>query len=214
MPTAEYMREYRQRRKAQGAPVGRPHTPAKRGRPASEDRKSLVQLRLRSSLLGRLGRIYDVGLAKGTHRWQSKSEMYADLIVRGLETYSEDEHVAETLQYLRAEATAEGIASHRKVAQALYARCKVEVNELLQIRAIEQARHYFWSIRADMQRASPNVWRDWFLAEWDRTFPRLLAQPPAKSALTLRDSEEEVAREVAEIAKNGGKERRRKARES
>lgn len=189
MPTAQYMREYRARQRHTGPTT--PTSQRKRGRPPVEDRKVLVQLRLKTSLLGRLTRIYEEGLVHGTHRWQSKSQMMADLIVRGLETYSNDEHVAELLPFLRAAHQVDSIGSRRREFQSHFSHSVAEVNAMLDIGAADQAVYTYHAIRRDVQQLPESVWRDWFLREWRTKFKKLADTPlPNKFNLGADDDED------------------------
>lgn len=188
----KYMREWRERRQKTGTgriaepqATSQSKAPRKRGRPPLDDPKMLLQIRLKQSLVGRLNRILHEGIANGTHNWKNLSQLVADMIVHGLEFYARDETVAEALQYLRAISATDAIGAHRKEAQAAFSRVKTELTELLAIRATDQARHYFWATRAAFERMSPNVWRDWFLAELDAAFPKLKAKP---TSVPLLDS--------------------------
>lgn len=179
-----YQRNYRADKAYQ---AGR--EPRKAGRPPIEDRKILLSLRLRSSLVGRVQRILLEGLATGAYPYKTTSHAYEDLVIRGLETLKGHDTVDEALQYLRAVQPTDNIGNHRKEAQASFARVSIEITELLQIKAEDQARHYYWAIRRSFEEMSANVWRDWFLSEIELKFPRLHAKPPKGGVALGEDGE-------------------------
>ena len=149
-----------------------------------EDRKMLVSLRIKTSLAGRIAGLFHAGVAKETISHRTPSEFYAELLLRGLETMQGDEQVDEALQYLRAVSATDSIARHRSEAQAAFSRVKIELTELLQIKAVDQATHYYWTTVRAFSEMSPNVWRDWFLLQMATTFPKLARQQPKGVSLS------------------------------
>lgn len=145
---------------------------------AVEDRKMPVQFRMRASLIGRVMWTFHQGVANQTLSYKSPSEMYADLIFRGLETLPMTEDLDETLQYLRAVSATDALGAHRKEAQAAFSRVRTELEELLQIGAEEPARNYYWTTVRTFAAMSANIWRDWFLKQMTTTFPKLAKIEP------------------------------------
>lgn len=149
------------------------------GRPPLEDRKVFVSLRLRNSLTVRIQRIYDEGIAHGTSPWRSKTQMYEQLIVEGLENRSgENELIEESMQYLRAIRTADEISNQRREAQAALSKVKIELKELEGIGARKEAHHLFWETIRAFEDMNETIWRNWFLVEMKKAFPTLAAKLP------------------------------------
>lgn len=152
--------------------------PPKRGRPTIEDKRvPLGGVRVRASVTARLQRLLIEAEANGTYPYRSRSQLVEDLIVRGMGTLK-GEVVEESMQYLRAVNATDAIGVHRREAQAAFSRIKVELTELLEIHAVEQAQHYYWSTLHAFEEMSPNIWRDWLLEQLPKTFPKLAGSRP------------------------------------
>jgi hypothetical protein len=149
------------------------------------DRKVLVSLRIRGSIAGRIAGLFHQGVAKEAHSHRTPSDFYADLLIRGLETLKGDEDVAEALQYLKASGAIDAIGQHRREAQAAFARVKIEMVELQQIGADEAGMHYYWATMQSFEEMSPNVWRDWFLEQMVKSFPKLANRRPKGVSLDV-----------------------------
>lgn len=152
--------------------------PKRRKEASVEDRKMPVQFRMRASLVGRVMWTFHQGVANQTLPYKTPSEMYADLIFRGMETLPMTEDLDETLQYLRAVVATDALGAHRKDAQAAFSRVRTELEELLQIGAEEPARQYYWTTVRTFAAMSANIWRDWFLKQMATTFPKLAKIEP------------------------------------
>lgn len=148
----------------------------KRG--VSEDRPVLMSVRLPSSLHGRLQRILNEGIANNVYPWKTMSQMVRDLLIAGMGTLKGDV-VEEAMQYLKAVAPLDGIGNHRREAQAAFSRVKTELRELQEIKADTAAHLHYWAIVNNFRAMSPTVWRDWFLDQMEKTFPKF-AKHPAK----------------------------------
>lgn len=160
----------------------------KRGRPAVEDKRVLLGgVRIRSSITGRVQRILLDAVASGTYAYRTSSQIYEDLIVRGMGTLTSSDVVDEALQYLRAVSATDAIGAHRREAQAAFSRVRTELNELLQIKADQAAVHYYWTTVKAFASMSQNVWRDWFLRQMEKTFPQLARTAPRGVTLGLDD---------------------------
>ncbi|SRR5258708_10832243 len=136
-------------------------------------KKGYLNARLPMQMIARLVRIKDEGIATGQYPWRSVSAVIEALLLRGLESMAGDPFIDEMLQYLRVTSQIEGIAAHRREAQAAVSRFKVEIGELLKIKANEQAVQYFHSIYHDFQQMDANVWREWALEEMRKAYPVL-----------------------------------------
>lgn len=152
----------------------------RRGRPPSDhnEKKLLLQCRLRASLLGRLHRLVNEGIANGTYPWKTMTACVEGLLLRGLETLKGDEMVDEMLPYLRAISEVDSISNHRREAQGAFARVKMEIAELLAIRAETEAVQYYHATYANFSMITETVWREWLLNQMRRAFPALHKQKP------------------------------------
>ena len=194
---ASYQRAYRRRKRLERELTA--STP-KRGRPAknsstdvkAEDKRSILTVRLPVTMIARLVRLKDEGLATGKYPWRTISAVAESLFMRGFESMAGDPFVDEMLPYLRAMAQIDGIAGHRKDAQAAMSRFKIEIAELLKIGADENATQYFHAVYIEFLGMNPNVWRDWALTEMRRAFPALAKSVPKGTAVRGTDSKQKV----------------------
>lgn len=145
----------------------------KKGRPPTEDKRIFVTLRLRTSFVGRLQRIYDEAIAEGRSPWRSKSQQMEALMLAGLETLRDNDTVEEALQYLRAVKENDVLGDRRKEAQAALSRVKTEISELLAIKARKEAQVHFWKMIRRFEEMDESVWRNWFLVMLREAFPKL-----------------------------------------
>lgn len=144
-----------------------------------EDRKVVVSLRLRASLVGRITGIFHRGIAEKTHNHGTPSDLYAEILIQGLDVMAaNDENIAEAMQYLRAMNAADSVASARKEAQSAFSRTKIEIAEMLAIGETNAAHQFYWTTVATFEDFSPNIWRDWFLKAMAKAFPRFAAKRP------------------------------------
>jgi hypothetical protein len=152
----------------------------RRGRPplADGEKKLLFQVRMRQSVIGRMRRLVDEGLAKGTFPWKTMTACAEGLILRGFETLAGEELVDEMLPYLRAVAQIDSIGTHRREAQAAFSKVKIEIAELLAIKAEAEAVQYFHATYGSFEAIGETVWRDWLLAQMRSAFPGLMKQKP------------------------------------
>lgn len=162
----------------------------KRAQGSTEDRKLVITLRLRASLAGRISGLFHAAVATGTTSHKTPSDFYAELITRGLETLSANPEIDEALQYLRAVSATDAIGAHRREAQAAFSRVRTELKELLQIKADQAAIHYYWTTVKVFSDMSPNVWRDWFLQQMQKTFPQLAKRSPKGVSLASEEPKE------------------------
>jgi hypothetical protein len=152
----------------------------RRGRPSlpEGEKKLMVTWRMHGSLLGRMRRIVDEGLAKGTFPWKTMTSCAEALLLRGLESLSGEEIVDEMLPYLRAVGQIDSIGTHRREAQSAFSKVKTEIAELLAIRAHAEAVQYFHATYHSFEQIGETVWRDWLLKSMQTAFPKLYKQKP------------------------------------
>lgn len=167
-----YQREYYNKNKHRKKRPGRMATRDK------EEKKTLVAFRCPVSLLGRMRRIVNEGIALGKFPWKTQTDCIVAMLIRGMESMAGDPTIDEMLPYLRAMQHLEGIASHRREAQAAFGHIKTEIAELLAIKANDEAVKYFHAMYDSVLDIDENIWRDWLLKELKATFPKLLEQKP------------------------------------
>lgn len=143
-----------------------------------DQKKGVLTARIPMQLIARLTRIKDEGIATGAFPWRSMSGVVEALLIRGLESLAGDPFIDEMLQYLRVTSQIDGIAAHRREAQAAVARVKVEVAELLKIKATDEAATYFHAILHDLRAMDATIWRDWAIKDLRKTYPALLTIKP------------------------------------
>lgn len=143
-------------------------------------KKVFVNARLPVSVLGRLGRIVEEGIATGRFPWRSRNQAIEALLIRGLESLSSDPVAEAMLPYLRMVGSAETIAQHRQEAQAAYSRIKTEVSELLGIGAKDGAIRFVHAMMQEARAMDANEWRDWLITKLETTTPtdKLLREKP------------------------------------
>lgn len=143
-----------------------------------EDKKVLVAFRVPLSVIGRIRRMVNEGIALGHFPWKTQTECLVAMVVRGMESLAGDPTIDEMLPYLRAVQTIESVGSHRREAQAAFSSIKTEIAELLAIKATDEAVQYFHAIYHSVDEMNANVWRDWLLKQLTTTFPQLVKQKP------------------------------------
>lgn len=147
-------------------------------RTQGREKRALVQFRIEESIIARVQKLVQEGIATGKYPWKTNTACWKALILGGFENMRGDEFVDEMLPYLRSMSHIDGIRAHRAEAQAALSRFKTEISELLGIKANDEAATYFHSVLADFDSMPPNVWRDWLIREVKKSFPTLLKQTP------------------------------------
>lgn len=165
-----------------------------------EEKKLIVSTRLPASLVGRLHRIVNEANATGAFPWKTTAAAIAALLVRGMETMRNDPFIAEQLEYLHALENIRAIQDHRVEAQNAMGRIRVELNELLAIKATEDAARVYAEAMDEFQAMSPNVWRTWLVQSMEKAFPRL-----AIEAKNVRRDISFKARKGTSKSKSNGK---------
>lgn len=148
------------------------------------EKKILVAVRFPASVIGRVQRLVNEGVALGTYPWKTQTAAINALVMRGIESMKGDPLIDEMLAYLHAVEQIEGVGKHRKEAKAAMASLRTEISELLAIGAINEAAEFYHTTRERIATISPNVWRDWILAEMDKGFPKLAKRPMRAMGLT------------------------------
>ena len=148
--------------------------PRRRAPTNPDEQKVIFSTRLPMSIIARMRKLADEGIANHTYPWRSMAEVHKALLLRGFDSLKGDPMIDEMLPYLQAVSQIDGIASHRKEAQAAWSRAHQEILELLKIKAVQEAGQYFHVILHAVEEMSPNVWRDWMLARLKTGFPKLL----------------------------------------
>lgn len=143
-----------------------------------QEKKAHVAFRCPVSIMGRIRRIVNEGIALGKFPWKTQTECIVALLIRGMETMAGDPTIDEMLPYLRSIQALEGIAGHRREAQAAFSQMKTEISELLAIKAHDEAVKYFHAMYDSVLDIDENVWRDWLVRQLKETFPKLLAAKP------------------------------------
>lgn len=162
------------------------------GAPTSpEEKKVLFQVRMPISLIARMQRLVDEGLATGKYPWKSRAEVVKALIMRGFESMTGDPLIDEMLPYLRAVQQIDSISAHRREAQAAFSRLVTEITELNKIRAFDQAANYFQVVLHAVEEMSPNVWRDWLLEKMRKAFPKYVTMKVKTMRLAHHQGEPE-----------------------
>lgn len=155
---------------------------------AVDDKLVLFQVRLKSSLVGRLHKIMIEAERDGSYLWKNRAHMAEDLFMRGLESFNDAGAVEQGLQFLKAISHTRVLAGHRREAQGAFSEVKTEILEMLAVKQWDMAIHHYKSTyRAFEEGMDPNIWRDWFLTELEKTFPKLHA---AKVPLLNMDAED------------------------
>lgn len=183
------------------------------GRPESTDRKILISFRCKSSVAGRVSRILYDGIATGNFPYKNNSQIYEDLVIRGLGTLvggKGRETVEEALQYLRAVSATDALGNHRREAQTAFGIVQKEIAELLQIKAEDQAVHYYHATVRAYREMSPHVWRDWFLEAMATAFPKLAEQSPR--GVEMDDIEDRKDQQEQSTSERRSRSRRVKSR--
>lgn len=162
----------------------------------TELKKIMVRISLPNTLVGRLQRIVNEGIATGIYPWKSMSAAMNALIVRGMESMKGDPDMESMLKYLRGMGQLEGMAQHRTEAQAAFNRAKVEISEMLAIKAEQDAVRYFHNLRRTFEEMDTHIWQQWLLRQLDQTFPKLLRQKPKPISLDEHAETDEPWRKV------------------
>lgn len=144
-----------------------------------DEKRMSVTMRLPASVVARVQRLVMEGIATRRYPWKTNTECYLALVIRGFESMKGDEFVDEMIPYLQAVQANDGIRGHRVEAQAALNRVKVEVNELMGIKAERAAVSHIHSTIDNLEHIPPNVWRDWLLNELRGAYPELLKQKPS-----------------------------------
>lgn len=175
------------------------------------EKKVLWSGRLPVSLLARVQRITQEGIATGKFPWKTTTMTVTALLIRGLESLAGDPMIDEMLPYLRAISQIDGVASHRTEAQAAFSKTKTEISELLNIKAHDEAVQYFHAIFNSIEEMDENVWRDWLLRKLKETFPKLVAEKPKGTNMFLRfGADRDAKREKQRKERRSGQPKRRR----
>lgn len=143
-----------------------------------EEKKVPFNTRLAPQVVGRMQRIKDEAIATNRYPWRTMSAVHEALLLRGFESMAGDPFFDEMLQFLQVMSQINGVAQQRKEAQAAIGRFKVEIAELLKIRAKDQAVQYYHGVYHDIQAMSESVWRNWALDEMRKAYPQLARETP------------------------------------
>ena len=84
------------------------------------------------------------------------------------------------MEYLRSMEAARLNAALRIEAQAAFSKTKLEINELLGIKATGAACNLYHVMMRTFFTWTRTVWRDWITGEMERTFPQLAKMKPPK----------------------------------
>ena len=147
------------------------------GRLTGEDEKKLVvSLRLRASVVARIQRITMYGLANKCYPWKTYTETYEAMLLRGLKTFNSDSFIAEQVPHLALTEQFAQIRSARKEAETSLAVASQEIGKLLEIGAQVEALQYYHATKTAAEAMPPVIWRDWLLDTLKKAFPRLHEQ--------------------------------------
>lgn len=161
----------------------------RRGRPpkdlakADTDRKQMITMRIRTSIVGRVDKLVNEGWNTGRFPWKNRTEAWSALALRGLESLADDDMVSEMLPYLRVVHHSESLAAHRKESKAALSNFIEEIRSLLEVsntsrgevkqQSFEAAVHHYHAMIGEVEKMPQNVWRDVLLAKMRGAFPKL-----------------------------------------
>lgn len=147
---------------------------------APEEKKIMFATRLPAQLVARMQKVKDEAIATGRYPWHTMSAVHEALLLRGFESMAGDPFFDEMQQFLKVMSQINVVAQQRREAQAAMGRFKVEIGELLKIRAKDQAVQYYHGVHHDFESMSGSVWRDWALAEMAKAYPHLAKETPRR----------------------------------
>lgn len=152
------------------------------------DKKVVYPIRISQAVLGRVTRLVHEGLAgKRACKWKTPAEALRELIVLGLKSMKgQHDTIDEMLPYLQMQAQFDGIKSQRQEATAALNRAIIEIQELLNIKAKNEALQYYHVTMDTLQQMSRTVWTDWCIAEMKRKFRDFDKQLPPGVQLERR----------------------------
>ena len=146
-------------------------------RGGKDERRLSVTIRLRESLVGRLHRLVNEGVATGKYPWKTMSECVALLILDGLRTRKGEDEIDEMLPHLEYMGQIDRIHQLRREAQGGLHKAREEISELLGIGARTQAVQYYHTTLDAAHHMPPTAWRDWMIEELKKAFPDLAREP-------------------------------------
>lgn len=162
-----YNRSYYLKRKAKRAKT----TPI-------DERKIPWHGRLPETLLGRIQRVTNEGIATGRFPWKTTGECIVNLIQRGFMSLKDDEFIGEFIPHIEMTQHLDRIHTQRREAQSILAKARQEVQELLGIGAVDGAVSYYHVTMDAARKMPPTEWRDWLIKELKKAFPDLAKQQP------------------------------------
>ena len=163
-----------------------------RAHDVKDERKLNLQVRLPESLLGRLHRLVNEGVAMGKWPWKTMSECVKVLIVDGLRTRKGDDTIDDMLPHLEVQAQIDRIHQLRREAQSLLNKAREEIAQLQSIGASDQAVQYFHVTMDAAHKLPPTAWRDWLIGELRKAFPDL-AKTKVKGVSLMGGRRQKVA---------------------
>ena len=135
----------------------------KSGGPHATERRLLLSVRLRATLLARLRRLVNEGIATGKFPYRTMQDAVEDLLVRGVGTMKGDDTVDEMLPHFEVMQHIDRVAMLRQEAMSVLTRAKTEITELRGIGADTEALQYFAMTLDNVERLPETAWRDWLL---------------------------------------------------
>jgi len=172
-PRQEANRRYYLKRKAKN--VVRPET----------ERKMPLTLRLPASLVGRIQRLVNLGIATGRYPWKTLTAAFQGLVVKGLESMANDPEVEEMTEYLQISRDLEDWAALRRETKAAVAKFRIEISELQAIGARDAAVRLFRNFRDQVRAMQASEWRDWALTTIEKAYPALLKAEPKRVSMRM-----------------------------
>lgn len=163
------------------------------GRPPVEDRKVLIQLRIKSSLTGRVSKMLYEGIATGTLPYKNPSQIYEAIIMKGIEVMDTEES-DEAMQYLKATRELDESARQRREAQAAFSKARTELKEIMTGGGgkgdQEEACRVYWMLVWNFKAMNPGHWRDWFIRRMREDYPELDKSEPPSAKIIDKHNEE------------------------
>lgn len=141
------------------------------------EKKILVSLRIEESIVGRVQRMVAEAIATGRYRWRTAGAAYRGLILNGFDhpMFEGDSLMEEMRPYIDLLKKLDTQTHRRQEANAIVARAKNEIHELLGIKEERAAAQWYHTTMDALKRLPPDVWSDWAISEMNK----LVDQYPA-----------------------------------
>ena len=153
---------------------------------SADERKIPWAGRLPETLIGRIQRVVNEGIATGRYPWKNTTEAVTSLIQRGFLSLKDDPFISEMLPHIEMSQHLDRISVIRREAQTIVAKARQEITELLGIGEKESAVAYYHVTMDAAHKMPPTVWRDWLIKEIRKAFPELAREKPKGVSLSSK----------------------------